>query len=244
MTTRWRARVVGLLWRWHRRLGLLAAAFVLLAAFSGILLNHEHELGLDQAYVRSTLLRTWYGDDAETTAAYVAGGFWVYRSAGGSIFVNDRSAGTCDGELRGAIERNGTILAACANSLLLITPEAELIETRPADGEIPGPISSVGLAGTEPAILTSQGWRVGSLDTFRFSRAVALDQVVPSTKAVMPASLRSQFATVDYWLSWERVLLDVHSGRIFGRYGPLFFDLMGLAFCVLALSGITLWGLH
>ena len=41
-----RPRLVGLLWRWHRRLGLLAALFVLLVASSGIVLNHTAGFGL------------------------------------------------------------------------------------------------------------------------------------------------------------------------------------------------------
>jgi uncharacterized iron-regulated membrane protein len=42
-------------------------------------------------------------------------------------------------------------------------------------------------------------------------------------------------------LPLERVLLDVHSGRIFGRYGPLAMDLAALALAVLALSGIWIY---
>lgn len=42
-------------------------------------------------------------------------------------------------------------------------------------------------------------------------------------------------------LSWERVLLDLHSGRLFGRYGTLLMDCAAVLFVVLALSGITLW---
>ena len=48
-----RPRLVGLLWHWHRRLGVIAAFFVLVLSVSGIVLNHSSELGLDRSFVDS-----------------------------------------------------------------------------------------------------------------------------------------------------------------------------------------------
>jgi hypothetical protein len=38
-------------------------------------------------------------------------------------------------------------------------------------------------------------------------------------------------------ISLERLLADLHSGRILGREGPLLVDLLGLALAALGLSG-------
>ena len=42
-------------------------------------------------------------------------------------------------------------------------------------------------------------------------------------------------------LSYERVLLDLHSGRIFGRVGVLVVDAAAVALLLLALSGFYMW---
>ncbi len=39
----------------------------------------------------------------------------------------------------------------------------------------------------------------------------------------------------------ERVLLDLHSGRIFGPVGVLVYDLLALALGFLSISGLLLW---
>jgi hypothetical protein len=41
-------------------------------------------------------------------------------------------------------------------------------------------------------------------------------------------------------IHWERVLFDVHSGRLFGRYGPWLMDIMAVLFVVLAVSGLVM----
>ncbi len=42
-------------------------------------------------------------------------------------------------------------------------------------------------------------------------------------------------------LSLERLLLDLHSGRIFGSIGVLVYDLLALALGFLSISGLVLW---
>ena len=41
-----------------------------------------------------------------------------------------------------------------------------------------------------------------------------------------------------------RLLLDVHSGRIFGRAGVLWVDVVGVLLGTLATSGTLMWLLH
>ena len=57
-------------------------------------------------------------------------------------------------------------------------------------------------------------------------------------------AIRDEIPAPEAWLSWERVLLDVHSGRLFGRLGVLWVDLVGVLLGGLAMSGIAMWWLH
>ena len=47
--------------KWHRRLGISAAVFILLLSFSGIALNHSDQLGLPHSNVDSRFVTTLYG---------------------------------------------------------------------------------------------------------------------------------------------------------------------------------------
>jgi uncharacterized iron-regulated membrane protein len=42
-------------------------------------------------------------------------------------------------------------------------------------------------------------------------------------------------------LPTERLLLDLHSGRIFGAAGPWIFDIAALLLILLSLSGTWIW---
>ena len=42
-------------------------------------------------------------------------------------------------------------------------------------------------------------------------------------------------------ISLETFLLDIHSGRFFGSYGVLFFDVVGIILLFLAFSGLIIW---
>ena len=42
-------------------------------------------------------------------------------------------------------------------------------------------------------------------------------------------------------LPLERVILDLHSGRIFGKWGVYLIDSMAVLFLLLAMSGIWMW---
>jgi len=45
-------------------------------------------------------------------------------------------------------------------------------------------------------------------------------------------------------LSWERVMLDLHSGRLFGTAGVWVVDVAAVLLLFLALSGFVLWYQH
>jgi len=60
----------------------------------------------------------------------------------------------------------------------------------------------------------------------------------------LPAALARALDRDDPWLSWERLLLDLHSGRLFGAAGVYVVDAAGLLFALLALSGVGTWWLH
>ncbi len=61
--------------------------------------------------------------------------------------------------------------------------------------------------------------------------------------AVLPATIASELITTyqGQGLTWEHVLLDLHSGRILGQPGVWLYDAAALLLLFLALSGFIMW---
>jgi hypothetical protein len=240
-----RRRLVGLLWRWHRRLGLVAAVFALLLAVTGIALNHTPELGLDRSFVDWPWLNRAYGDLSSDPPAFQLGEHWLSRSADGRVYLDTREVAPCNGDLVGALAAEGLVYAACARELLLITAAGELVESITDSTGLPSPLTGIGLAGGEVAVQAAGNWWLADLELADFSaRAPAGEVISQAASGHLPTQVREGIPAPAAWLSWERLLLDVHSGRVLGRLGVLWVDLVGVLVCSLAGSGIAMWWLH
>jgi hypothetical protein len=241
-----RPRLVGLLWRWHRRMGVLAVLFVLLLVSTGIVLNHSATLGLDRSFVNWPWLSQAYGDDSGDLPAFQLGQHWVFRASNGRVYLNEREVATCRGELIGALHANELLLAGCAEELLLMTDSGELVESVSASTGLPVPLQAIGLINSQVGLQVGGTWWLADLEQMNFaSRAPAggtvIQQLVPDQ---LPDAVRKLIPAPDQWLSWERLLLDLHSGRVFGRVGVLVVDAVGVLLGSLALSGTAMWWLH
>ncbi|MFB0998985.1 MAG: PepSY domain-containing protein, partial [Colwellia sp.] len=64
---------------------------------------------------------------------------------------------------------------------------------------------------------------------------ITSEAVTPSESKVASTKYQSQF------LSWERVILDAHSGRILGDYGVILMDIVAFMLILLSISGIYMW---
>ena len=241
-----RLRLVGLLWRWHRRLGLLAAVFVLVMAASGIVLNHTTGFAFDRRFVEWGWLTGVYGDHSAELPAFRLAGSWLTQTSGGQVFLDTREVAPCRGKLVGALQADDLLLAGCAEELLLLTTRGELVESVIAGTGLPVPVQSIGLLDGDVALQVKGDWWLVDLERMEFSRrapggSAQIHQVFTDR---LPEEIRRGLPLSDQWLTWERVLLDLHSGRLFGRLGVLGADLLGLFLCMLALSGCAMWWLH
>lgn len=239
------SRLVGVLWRWHRRLGVLAAAFALMLSLTGLVLNHSSQLGLDRSFVDWQWLNRAYGDDSAQLPAFQPGQNWVFRAANGLVYFNTTEVAPCSGNLVGALQVEGLIVAACAEELLLITPAGELLEAISTSVGLPVPVLGVGMVEGSVALQTSSGWWLANLDTIDFTVAAPAGALVQQHAAgELPDTIRQGIPAQDSWLSWERLLLDLHSGRVAGPIGVVIIDVMGVALATLAMSGLVMWWLH
>jgi hypothetical protein len=198
--------------RLHRWVGSTLLVFVVFLALSGIAVNHASDFGLDRKYISWPWLLEAYG---VTGPAPYAG----MISLGELVVVGD------------------------GQRVHLLLETGELIESIDLGASLPGDIVRVGSAG-DRAILDSGGtlyrsdqevtlfepW-AGIEDEIRWST-----EVDPATAGleVLQTAWRGEGLTV------ERVLLDLHSGRIFALPGRLLLDLVGIAMIMLSITGLVL----
>ncbi|MCE7997613.1 MAG: PepSY domain-containing protein [Rhodobiaceae bacterium] len=229
---------------WHRRLGLTAAAFVLLLSVTGLLLNHASSLDLDNRKVENSWILNWYGVVGvdETARAFDVGGLSI-SWAGGWLFLDEKPLIGGTMELKGAVTLSQLIILATPREFLLFTDKGELVERFPAV-EFGAEIQSIGSADDRLAVrageeLFSSNSEVSSWSRFEAGSAtISWSTSVPLTEAFVPAMdahLRGE------GLPLYRIVLDLHSGNFFGELGRWMMDAAAVLLLILSVSGIWIW---
>lgn len=225
---------------WHARIGVLASLFFLLLAATGVALNHTDALQLDKQRVDVRWLMAWYGLEGEQPEqgylfqrGYFVGGSRHWLMDGRELPVSAQA-------VTGAVEVGGMRYVATRGAIHIFQPDGVLVE-KLTGAALPGPdILQLGVDGDALLARTSRG-------LFRTEDALDWHPIPdkPVTWSAMqrlPERVREQAAqAMAPSLPLERVVLDVHSGRIFGRYGPWVMDLAAIILMLLSLSGLWIY---
>ncbi len=228
-------------WRWHKRAGLSAAIIVVLVSVTGILLNHTSELALGKSPVRQAWLLSHYGVALPQLVSYRVDDRWLSGDDHQYLYLDGKQIAYCSGSLVGGAKTEDLLVAACSNELILVTPAGEVVERLGATYGLPTPLSAVGQCG-EVLCVSSKGqsWSADlqQLEWRQISTQGQWSQVVQLPAEIRAAVLDAQLGSE---LSWERVVQDLHSGRILGKWGVWLVDLAALFLLFLSLSGFLLW---
>lgn len=233
------------LWlRWHRRLGISAALFVILLSVSGLLLNHGAQLGWDRKPVTARLLLGLYGLDAPTLASIRTDGDWITQVGREYLFFNADERGGCRGTLAGVARLAEYLVVLCTENLVLLTLAGEIVEQVDAGIGLPVPV----LAGREEQgfllLHTGQGYFQVDLERLAWLPVAVPDGAIrPVSVEAPPATLARELEAfyLGKEISVERLLLDLHSGRLFGGFGVILVDTMAALFVLLAATGAWMW---
>jgi hypothetical protein len=226
--------------RWHRRIGVTAALFVLVLALSGVVLNHPGIGGLDKRKVHSALLARWYGFELQAPRSVYAAGAHRLAWGNGSWLLDGRRVAEDAPAPLGMAALGGNLYVATADALFEYGPDYALVE-RMSAGALPTvPIQALGTSGGQLVVrglhasfATSDGLR------WQPDRAA---HAAWSTPQPIPAAAGAQLAVHRVpGISLQRLLADVHSGRILGTRGPWIVDALALSLAFLALTGIWLF---
>ncbi len=231
-----RLLLLRLLRRWHARIGFAAMLFFLILAVTGLMLNHGQGLGLDGRSVHAGWLARWYGIKAEPPRHAFRSGHHFLIAANGRWLLDGKTSGLTLPEPLGLIELADIFVVASEAALYVFREDGELIEKlEPA--ALPGvPVRAIGSSARRIVLRTASGtftsadassWRPASQRSVLWS---APDELSVAERQACEEALTPG-------ISVQQLLLDLHSGRFAGRYGPLFVDLLGLLLAVLSLTG-------
>ena len=233
--------------RWHRRLGVAVSLLLIWLAVTGIVLNHSSDWGLDQA-TGPDVLQTVYRGDVIAFTSYRAGDIWVSHNGASTLYVQGAEVGYCAQPFVGAVLMGDEIIAACGETLLLVSKTAELIESVDIGYDLEAVPNAIGIAtgiDSDHLMLRSDaGTYSVSLDSLAFTAlSGALDAALWAAPAEHGADIQAllEQASFGSGVSWTQMLVDMHSGRILGRLGTTGMDLVAVLLILLASSGVWVW---
>ncbi|HZR69909.1 MAG TPA: PepSY domain-containing protein [Burkholderiales bacterium] len=229
--------------RWHARIGFAAAVFFLLLAVTGVIANHGDVLGLDGARVHSEWLDRWYGIAAEPPRAVFRAGSHELVAANGRWLLDARPAGDERPQPLGFVELGDVLIVACSGSLYLLRGDGRLVDRLEGRALPAVPIESVGADGGELLLRTPAG-TFASADAMSWQSARDANVSWSAPVALSGAERERYAALLTPGIPMQRLLLDLHSGRIAGRYGPLAVDAIAVVLIALAASGAWMFASH
>lgn len=231
-------------WRkWHTWAGLVSALILLNLAITGVLINHANDLALDKRHVTFEPLLKWYGFKPPGRAIR-------FYQPNSHLIQLDEAVYLDELRLFDSVE---PIVAVCPAGVMLalitpvetrlITPEGELIEIIPLPDALATKVEQVTCATNGPQI-EAAGHLYGSDELFTDWRPVARPANVIWSEPELLSPVERMAAYHLYHqrsLTWERLLLDLHSGRLLGITGVVIVDAAAVLLLLQLLSGIYLF---
>ena len=241
----WKSQVI----QWHRRLGILVALVIVLSSVTGMALNHTTYFDLAKRSISAPWLLSWYGIKQSQELSFLLGQQWVTWRDGKVFFASQEVADLTE-PAQTALYWSPYYLVASGRQMLLFSEEGLLIESIPLPQAVSYSHEPLRLAKEASGdLVLVQGEQYWQADEALLSWR-AIDKPAQSLNSLSSETLaepiQQELDRVQpvASISLERILLDVHSGRFFGKAGVWLMDILAMMLILLALTGLVLWRLR
>ena len=233
----------GFIHKWHRKVGITAAFFVMLLVVSGLLLNHTDNLNLQNIFVKNDTLLEWYHIQPKgQIKAFRVEKHW-FTQIDSRLYFDQSELAVHIENLLGAVRISDGFVIALDESLLILTLSGEIVEGISGTDGVPAGVKSIGLSERGDVVISAaHGSYLADIDAPEWQEYKG-SSVTWSDSREIPKDLYGQLLILyrGKGLPLERVIQDLHSGRILGDAGILLVDFMALLFLLLAMSGVWMW---
>ena len=223
--------------------GMIACLLLFFLAFTGLILNHSKELGLNRHYLTWLCVLNYYDLNSKQADAVYLLNQKVVSQFGRQIFIDTTPVILLEDQLLGGINLDDIIVVATSKALFLFDSKATFIERidSSADG-LPFGIENIGLFHGQPVVQTGSGlWR-GDI-VLESWQNLSIQGVAWSKQQAMPVSIKKELSSYFYneGVTIEKFLTDLHSGVILKSYGAWLLDIWWLFLLVFAMSCGLSW---
>lgn len=230
---------------WHKRVGLFAFVFMGWLGLSGFLINQSASWGYDTARIDWGWVMSLYGLHAEAPpTGYVAGGHWLAVTSDYTLLDAEPLAQAIVsplGLVAGGTRERPLLFVATDSSLVMLTADGERYDELRSPVL---PVSSVRRIGrtVDGGVAVQDLDAFASVDNGDTWAPVDPGRVNWSTPTALSNAQRERLRPYSRpSVSLEHVLVDLHSGRLFGGIGAWIINLVGLGAIWLAFSGMWMW---
>lgn len=225
--------------RWYRVLGIASILIVSITVLTGLALNHGDALDLSHRHPHNAVVDKLYHQSVRN----LPDGFSTPRGwltqLGAVIYLDTRALAEHDAPLVGALVLKDALLLAYSDGLVQYDTDNKMVESYGALDGLALPLTRLGTNADAAIIETAGGARRFDFRQGTTGTVAKQAMIEWATPARLPHELVASLAE-NYrgeGVSYERVLLDLHSGRLFGPYGEWIVDGAALCLLTLALNG-------
>ena len=147
--------------------------------------------------------------------------------------------------LQGVVQVHDILVAAFSDNLLLVTPDGGIVEKYTAVDGLPGSIQKIGSMGTDQFIIaTADGYYANDTELGDWRKIrVHTEKITWSVPAELPAVYRERVMRLYRGAgpTLDRVMLDLHSGRLLGAWKMAVVDFVSVLLIISSISGLWMW---
>jgi hypothetical protein len=237
--------VVKHLRQWHRQLGIATAFALIYLLITGVSINHTSTFKLDQIHITNDFLLSHYQIKPPVDVRYnKQSGLLVTDYL---VWKNNHLLIELPSTIKAIMPFEQQIIISTDHQLYLFTQTGEQVDMLDASAGVPEQIDTLCIKQNKLVLITHNGnyetdqnlfeWHKiadvnlsGKCAVFSSSTELSNEQLAQSI-----TNYRSHFLTLD------RVIYDLHSGRFFGEIGVYVIDFFAFLIALLSFSGIYIW---